>query len=291
MFAAASKEISVSNTGTGPLAHLAADPGPADAPSRFPIEPVIQTMHTCLDQPLSLHALAKGAGWSAYHFHRLFRRATGIPPNEYLTALRLQEAKRLLLTTSLSVNAICFDVGYVSPGTFTARFTHLVGISPGRLRHFADTATLPSLGRLSELIATPGTATLPAGSISGEIRTPAAIPGPIFVGLFPKAIPQARPIGAAVLTAPGRYQITGLADGDYHLLAASLPWAEDPRIPSLAGPGVLVGAGAEPLLVRHGRCSNPTDIVLRTPRPPDPPVLSCLPFLLSQRLARTAISA
>lgn len=281
----------MSNTLPGPLATLTAAPGPAGASSHFPIEPVIQTMHTCLDQPLSLHALANGAGWSAYHFHRLFRLATGIPPNEYLTALRLQEAKRLLLTTSLSVSAVCYDVGYVSLGTFTARFTHLVGVSPGRLRQFADTATLPSIGRLSELIATPDTAPLLAGSIGGEIRTPAAIPGPIFVGLFPKPIPQARPVGATVLTAPGRYRITGLPDGDYHLLAASLPWAEDPRIPSLAGPGVLVGAGAEPLLMRHGRCSNPADIVLRPPRPPDPPVLSCLPFLLSQRLARAAVSA
>ena len=273
-----------------PLAHLAA-PELAGALPRFPIEPVIQTMVTCLDQPLSLHAMAQDAGWSAYHFHRLFRQATGIPPNEFLTTLRLQEAKRLLLTTSSSVTDICFDVGYISLGTFTARFTHLVGVSPGRLRQFANTATLPSIGRLRELLLAAGSTPMAAGSLAGAIHAPVGLPGPIFVGLFPKPIPQARPVGAAVLTATGRYQITGLPDGRYHLLATALPWAEDPRVPSLPGPGVLVGAGVEPLLVQHGRCGAQADIVLRAPRPTDPPVLSCLPFLLSQRLSRTALFA
>jgi len=269
-----------------PRSDLAAGQERAGAPWRFPVEPVIQTMQACMDQPLSLHELADVAGWSAYHFHRLFRTATGIPPNEFLTALRLQEAKRLLLTTSASVTDICWEVGYASLGTFTARFTHLVGASPGRLRQFANTATLPSLDRLSELPPASAGTPLPAGAIGGEIRAPTGVPGPIFVGLFSKSIPQARPVGATMLSAPGRYQIAAPPDGRYHLLAAALPWAEDPRVPALSGPGRLIGASAEPLLVQQGRGVNQADVVLRAPRPIDPPLLSCLPFLFASGCRR-----
>jgi AraC-like DNA-binding protein len=274
-----------------PLYDSTAGPDLAGAPWRFTVEPVIQKMQTRLEQPLSLHELADYAGWSPYHFHRLFRTATGIPPNEFLTTLRLQKAKRLLLTTSSSVTDICFDVGYASLGTFTARFTHLVGIAPGRLRHFTSTVSLPSVDRLGELLRASGDAPVMAGSIRGQIGATTAVPGPIFVGLFPKPIPQARPVRATVILSPGSYHIAGLPDGCYYLLAASLPWAEDPRVPTLADSGLLVGAGAEPLLVRHGHSGNQTDLALHAPRPTDPPVLSCLPFLLSEQLSRTAIAS
>ena len=281
----------MSMTVARPLASPNAWPERAGSPIRFPVEPVIQTMHACMDQPLSLNELAMGAGWSAFHFHRLFRMATGIPPNEFLTILRLQRAKRLLLTTSASVTDICFEVGYASLGTFTARFTNLVGISPGRLRQFANTTALPSFDRLSDLLAVPSRTPLSAESIGGTISAPAGLPGPIFVGLFPKPIPQARPVAGTVLTAAGRYQLAGLPDGRYYLLAAELPWAENPRVPTLAEHGLLVGNGSEPLLVQNGHTSNQTDIVLRPPRLTDPPVLTCLPFLLTQRLARATASA
>jgi AraC-like DNA-binding protein len=60
---------------------------------------------------------------SPYHFARTFRRITGIPPGEFLGALRLQRAKELLLTTDLFTSEVCYEVGYASFGTFTSRFT------------------------------------------------------------------------------------------------------------------------------------------------------------------------
>src|SRR5256714_15274685 len=83
------------------------------------VERAIQTMHTHLDEELTLEDLASVAYLSPSHFHRVFRRLIGIPPGEFLAALRFQTARRLLLTTALSVTEICFEVGYTSIGSFT----------------------------------------------------------------------------------------------------------------------------------------------------------------------------
>src|SRR5712691_2266536 len=97
----------------------------------------IQAMHTHLHEVLTLEDLASVACLSPSHFTRVFRRLIGIPPGEFLSALRFQAARRLLVTTSLSVTDICFEVGYTSTGSFTSRFTHLVGLSPRQLRQRA----------------------------------------------------------------------------------------------------------------------------------------------------------
>jgi len=257
-------------------------------PCCFPLEPVIQHMHARLDQPISLQELAEDAGWSPFHFHRQFRAATGIPPHEFLTTLRLQEAKRLLLTTPSSVIEVCFAVGYSSLGTFTARFTHLVGVAPGRLRQFANTVSMPTVDRVGELRAAQRGVQRAAGGVYGEVHAQSGMMGPIFVGLFPKPIPQARPIRGDVLATPGTFCIEAPPDGRYYLLAAALPWAMDPRVPLLPGVGLLVGTCAEPLQIRSGRTEQVAHITLRSPRPTDPPVLCCLPFLLNQQFASSA---
>src|SRR5579872_1710680 len=102
------------------------------------VECAIQTMHIHLHEALTLEDLADAACLSPYYFHRVFRRQIGIPPGEFLSALRLQAARHLLVTTSLRVTDICFEVGYSSPGSFTSRFTHLVGLSPRLLRQRAS---------------------------------------------------------------------------------------------------------------------------------------------------------
>src|SRR2546425_11545524 len=97
----------------------------------------IQAMHTHLHEVLTLEDLASVACLSPSHFTRVFRRLLGIPPVEFLSALRFQAARRLLVTTSLSVTDICFEVGYTSMGSFTSRFTQRVGLSPRLLRQRA----------------------------------------------------------------------------------------------------------------------------------------------------------
>ena len=91
---------------------------------------VVLAMHERFGEDLCLTDMAEVASMSVYHFARVFREQTGLPPATYLAALRLSEAKRLLLETSLSVADICFKVGYNSIGTFTSRFTQVVARLP-----------------------------------------------------------------------------------------------------------------------------------------------------------------
>jgi AraC family transcriptional regulator len=76
------------------------------------VERVIQRMHDRVDEPLTLKEMSRIAYISPYHFNRIFRQTTGIPPNQFFYALRLETAKRLLLTTNSSVTDVCLDVGY-----------------------------------------------------------------------------------------------------------------------------------------------------------------------------------
>ena len=102
------------------------------------VERVIAAMRERVDITLPLYAMAEIAHLSPYHFARTFRQVTGIPPGEFLGNLRLQRAKELLLTTDLSASEVCFEVGYASLGTFTTRFTQLVGVSPERMRRLTE---------------------------------------------------------------------------------------------------------------------------------------------------------
>jgi AraC-like DNA-binding protein len=81
-------------------------------------------------QPLDVEALARGAHMSAGHLSREFRRAYGESPYSYLMTRRIERAMALLRRGDLSVTEVCFAVGCSSLGTFSTRFTELVGVAP-----------------------------------------------------------------------------------------------------------------------------------------------------------------
>lgn len=85
-------------------------------------------------QPLDVEALARGVGMSAGHLSRQFRLAYGEPPYAYLMTRRIERAMALLARGDLSVTDICFAVGCSSLGTFSTRFTELVGMPPSAYR-------------------------------------------------------------------------------------------------------------------------------------------------------------
>jgi AraC-like DNA-binding protein len=92
-------------------------------------------------QPLNVEALARGAHMSAGHLSRQFRLAYGESPYSYLMTRRIERAMALLRRGDLSVTEVCFAVGCSSLGTFSTRFTELVGMSPSMYRHEAAHAT------------------------------------------------------------------------------------------------------------------------------------------------------
>ena len=85
-------------------------------------------------QPLDVEALARGAHMSAGHLSREFRLAYGESPYSYLMTRRIERAMALLRRGDLSVTAVCFAVGCSSLGTFSTRFTELVGVPPSTYR-------------------------------------------------------------------------------------------------------------------------------------------------------------
>ncbi len=97
-------------------------------------------------QPLDVEALARGVNISAGHLSRQFRLAYGESPYSYLMTRRIERAMALLRGGDLSVTEVCFAVGCASLGTFSTRFTELVGMPPSIYRRDAAGATvgLPS---------------------------------------------------------------------------------------------------------------------------------------------------
>lgn len=99
------------------------------------IDEVIAYIHQHIDEPLPLNRLARYAAYSPYHFARIFKERIGLPPHYYVSSLRLQKAKDMLLNTDFTIRDIGLEVGQQSLGTFTTRFTERVGITPAQFRN------------------------------------------------------------------------------------------------------------------------------------------------------------
>ena len=91
-------------------------------------------------QPLDVEALARGAHMSAGHLSRQFRLAYGESPYSYLMTRRIERAMALLRRGDLNVTEVCFEVGCSSLGTFSSRFTELVGMPPSTYQRLATGA-------------------------------------------------------------------------------------------------------------------------------------------------------
>ncbi|MGO2035565.1 MAG: helix-turn-helix transcriptional regulator [Brevibacterium sp.] len=86
------------------------------------------------DRPLNVEELAAGVHMSAGHLSRRFRAAYGESPYSYLMTRRIERAMALIRRGDLSITDICFTVGFSSLGTFSTRFSELVGASPRQYR-------------------------------------------------------------------------------------------------------------------------------------------------------------
>jgi hypothetical protein len=225
--------------------------------------------------------MSRVAYLSTFHFNRVFHQITGLPPAKFIAAMRLDEAKRLLLNTDRSITDISFEVGYTSLSTFTRRFNQRVGLGPREFRYLAERITPTSVESLCAHYAELTGRAMHFPSVEGFVDLPECDERPIFVGLFRAHIPQSRPVGGALLTSSGAFRIGPVPDGIYHLLAAALPPLTDTLgylLPDSAN--LLVGAGNGPVIVRQGKANGPFNISLRPMALTDPPLLVSLPLLL-----------
>src|SRR5215510_12362506 len=165
------------------------------ASHRRAVERVITTARGRLCEPISLHDMSRVAYLSTFHFNRVFHQITGLPPAKFISAMRLDEAKRLLLNTHLSITDICFEVGYNSLSTFTRRFTQRVGLGPREFRYLAERITPATVESLFAHYAELTERAMAHASVEGFVDSPKPDGGPIFIGLFRTHIPQSRPVG------------------------------------------------------------------------------------------------
>ncbi|HET7463244.1 MAG TPA: AraC family transcriptional regulator [Longimicrobium sp.] len=242
---------------------------------------VIGAMRERYAEPLTLESLARVAHCSAFHFNRVFHEVTGASPGQYLAAVRLEAAKRLLLTTGLSVAAVCFEVGYGSVGTFTTLFKRFVGVSPHRLRSIAR-ETRPLLAALPAPRAAPDDGSPAPAGAHLRVEAPEGFAGAVFAGLFPAPIPRGRPVACAAASGPGVLEFTRVPDGRYYAFAVGVEGSGDPAELLLCARSPRGSAG--PLAAAGGGLRGAT-LTLRPPGPADPPLLVALPCLLAERPA------
>ncbi|ADD41106.1 helix-turn-helix transcriptional regulator [Stackebrandtia nassauensis] len=96
-------------------------------------------------RPLDLDAMAAAAGYSRFYFVRAFRAAYGTTPSRYLSRRRVERAQELLRVANLTVTEVCYLVGFASLGSFSSRFTELVGVSPSEFQRRAHRAGPPPI--------------------------------------------------------------------------------------------------------------------------------------------------
>lgn len=239
--------------------------------TQLAVEAAISTMWSRYSEPLTLDEIADSAILSKFYFSRVFRSVTGTSPGRFLAAVRLFRAKNLLLETAQSVTDIAYTVGYNSLGTFTSRFTHSVGISPGRYRAKSSASSHALRDRRAS------SCYERFGELSGSVYVPGDEPVRVYVGAFASPIVEGAPAACAILHESGSYTLRNVPCGRWYIRAAAVglrhidprPWARRP---------VLLGSGG-PAVVRPSDRHIEPELRLRPAGVVDVPILLALPEL------------
>lgn len=228
------------------------------------IETVISSISNNLDGDITLECMAKIAHLSPFHFTRVFRKITGVPPKEFLSALRIEKSKELLENTNLRVTDICFDVGYVSTGTFTRRFTTAVGVSPKQYRK-GEVINFKS-ERTNEI---------PLRGIKGNAVIDQPLEGKIYIGVFDSPLPRGIPLNCTILEKPGTFSIPINNNGEFYLFAVAI----SNSLKNHENSNILQGAFG-PFQINQDSPQVTAKIKLKNPKSTDPPILMALPNVL-----------
>lgn len=256
------------------------------------IRDAITLMHEQFAEPLTLQDMADAAQISPFHFNRVFHRNTGLPPTIFLSSIRLQQAKYLLMTTKDTVTSICFDVGYRSLGTFTSRFAALVGLPPSHYRQLLDEDrvylrpadiwdSILAFARQQENMVMPRS----PGVVSGTVSIKGPCQGPILIGLFTSPLPQGMPVSCTILTSPGHFTMPPVVDGQYYLFAAVLDRSQSFLNTIIYGFDLHGSTGHHPLIISNGKVKSHIDVTIAPATWLHPPILTALPWLLLCQLA------
>ncbi|WP_274650782.1 helix-turn-helix domain-containing protein [Paenibacillus humicola] len=248
------------------------------------IDEVVAFIQQHLYEPLPLSRLAGYASYSPFHFTRIFKERMGLSPLYYVSSLRLQMAKDLLLRTGLSIRDVGLEIGQQSLGTFTTRFTERVGMTPAEFRNSRLQADshLRSLRMLDNwrTFQPPG---IGYADVEGTIRAEVPFEGIVLVGLFAKPIPEGVPQYGTLLSSPGKFRLPGVRPGTYYLMSTSIPWGMQ-ALDVLLPHNTLRARSLTPIVVRTEPLVPHQHLTLRAPRLDDPPILVSIPLLMDRFL-------
>lgn len=218
-------------------------------------------------EPISLTDIARSALLSRFHFARVFKEQTGVSPGQFLAAVRIYQAKRMLRTSSLGVAAVAASVGYSSLGSFTSHFTDSVGISPSRFRRACQDGV--------SMLGLPIQSVVPDDAAVGTVRLPEGYAvARVYIGIFDSPIMQRRPYSATLVNMTSQrahqYWLPPLPAGRWYLHAVAAADTAEPE--PWTRRHLLVGGGGQVQ-------ADPGVITLRPRRRTDLPALLALPDL------------
>lgn len=253
------------------------------------VNKVIHRLQEDLSGAHSLAELSHTACLSPFHFHRVFKKITASTPARFLAALRIAEAKYLLLHTELKVTSICMQVGYSSLGTFTTQFTRLVGVSPRNFRRLAGQLADQSFCNVLAA-AVPTRRARPApmapnGCLS--IRLHGLTAGwSALVGLFESGIPQGWPAACALVHDTDEVELAVNAGSDGSFVVLVMTFSPDvDTAAAMAGPlgdDCMVGSSG-PIQIAAGQPAGDRIAISMRPRcASDPPILFAAPMIAAQ---------
>lgn len=245
--------------------------------NRSAVQRVVSLIHRRYYEPLTLQDLAAEACYSTFHFTRVFHKEAGLPPRQFLTAVRLYHAKRLLAGTGMSIVDVVTSVGYSSVGTFTTRFTNATGVSPSAFRD-------PAVNRLLALVGPcglqlPSAAMVAAaecrgrryaestGAIVGSLQLPD--PAELLVGVFDSTAPQTGPVACHTVAASDTVQVylQNVPVGLWHLVVIGR------RQGALSDrDAALLASTQRPIRVVQGELVGTPELRLAPPTPLAPPI-------------------
>jgi AraC-like DNA-binding protein len=242
---------------------------------------VISYIQHHLDEPLSLAQLASYAGYSPYHFTRLFKERMGISPFYYISSLRMQKAKMLLLHTEFHIRDIGLEAGQQSLGTFTTQFTKRIGVTPSKFRKSPQLAEdyFHSLKQLDHWSLRKSISPT-SNKIEGFIESVCPFEGFILIGLFPKPVPEGIPLYGTLLSSVGYFCFENVKPGMYYLMATSVSW--EMEVSDFLVPEKTLRFRSEaPIVVKDQLSVLYQQVTLRPPLPDDPPILISIPLLMN----------
>src|SRR5271156_5725593 len=161
---------------------------------RRSVDRVIGHLRQELPEPHTIESMAEIARLSPFHFTRVFHEIVGIPPVKYLYALRIEEAKRLVITTQFKVIDICYSVGYSSLGSFNRRFAEIVGRSPRSIRNLTTELNIQDVRSKIEERCDKSRLVTFGQTVHGMVHAPDDFTGLTLVGMFSSALPQNPPV-------------------------------------------------------------------------------------------------